>query len=383
MDSDEESDQEYQRDEDHEEGGEMSMSNLVRGTKLARNTTKIAQKEAGQTKLPSKGKYKTSSTGSSHRNKTAKLRKRLLEEVELDEDAGIGFTNGGSEEESSSESSDGSDSSSDDSDIPDSQGNIASFVIQDNEEEAERALAQIPEKFRRDKHQSPKNDFKLYIEYLFWLIYDKNALDNQDSKYDAPVQRIMKILSTYQSTLSSSGIWSPNFLSLLNQRPKLRKVPIVDEEETFCAACKNTSHKAHSVVTMFGAEYEVPMKPSELDRFSIMFSPSSGTHRIDTNSDGQEFRFKLGTTCTKRSMLYHQARHFSYNCVWKIIDHCIKEMKDQSGLTPAQKLAKEKNNTGSIDAASLATRLQGVTSRLWSEFDDLKSGVTKLPSSSK
>lgn len=58
----------------------------------------------------------------------------------------IGFANGGHEEGSSSESSDGSDSSSDDSDIPDSQGNIASFVIQDNEEEAERVLAQIPGK---------------------------------------------------------------------------------------------------------------------------------------------------------------------------------------------------------------------------------------------
>ncbi|KAF9300259.1 hypothetical protein BGZ74_008087 [Mortierella antarctica] len=300
MDSDEESDGEYQRDEDYEEGSEMSMSSLLRRTKLAWNTTKVAQKGPRQTKLPNKGKSSASSPGSSHRNKTAKLRKRLLEEVELDEDAGIGFANGRHDEGSSSESSDGSDSSSDDSDIPDSQGNIASFVIQDNEEEAERVLAQIPEKFRRDKHQTPKNDFKLYIEYLFWLVFDKHALDNQDSKYDAPVQRIMKILGTYQSTLSSSGIWSPNFLSLVDQRPKLRRVPIVDEEETFCAACKNISHKAQSVVTLFGAEYEVPMKPSELDRFSTMFSPSAGTQRIDANSDGQEFRFKLGTTCTKR-----------------------------------------------------------------------------------
>ncbi|KAG0034896.1 hypothetical protein BGZ81_002303 [Podila clonocystis] len=191
-----------------------------------------------QTESPSKGKSKTSSSGSNHRKKNEKLRKRLMEEVELDEDAGIGFANRGEEASSSSESSDGSDSSGDDSDIPDSQGNIASFVIQDNEEEAEKVLAQIPEKFRRDQDQTPKNDFKLYIEYLFWLVYDKHALDNQESRYDAPVQRIMKILSTYQSTLSSSGVWSPNFLSLVDQRPKLRKVGLVDEEETFCAACK-------------------------------------------------------------------------------------------------------------------------------------------------
>ncbi|KAG0339752.1 hypothetical protein BG000_001428 [Podila horticola] len=337
----------------------------------------------------SNGKSKTSSSGTTHRIKSEKLRKRLLEEVELDEDAGIAFANGSSEEDSSSESSDGSDGSSDDSDIPDSQGNIANFVIQDNKEEAEKALAQIPEKFRRDQDQTPKNDFKLYIEYLFWLVYDKRALDNQGykkprltldvSKYNAPVQRITKILSTYQSTLSSSGIWSPNFLSLVNQRPKLRKVAIVDEEETFCAACKNTSHKAQSAVTLFGAEYKVPMKPSELGRFSTMFSPSTGTQRIDTNNDGQEFRFKLGTTCTKRSMLYHQVRHFSYHCVWKIIEHCTKKMEERPGQTPAQKLAqkqKKSDDTNRVDALSLATTLQS----LWSEFDGLISGIIKLPS---
>ncbi|KAF9316705.1 hypothetical protein BG003_001672 [Podila horticola] len=348
----------------------MSMSSLVRRTKLVQNTTQVAHKQPGQTKSLSNGKSKTSSSGTTHRIKTEKLRKRLLEEVELDEDAGIAFANGSSEEDSSSESSDGSDGSSDDSDIPDSQGNIANFVIQDNEEEAEKALAQIPEKFRRDQDQTPKNDFKLYIEYLFWLVYDKRALDNQVSKYNAPVQRIMKILSTYQSTLSSSGIWSPNFLSLVNQRPKLRKVAIVDEEETFCAACKNTSHKAQSAVTLFGAEYKVPMKPSELGRFSAMFSPSTGTQRIDTNNDGQEFRFKLGTTCTKRSMLYHQVRHFSYHCVWKIIEHCTKKMEERPGQTPAQKLAqkqKKSDDTNRVDA-------------LWSEFDGLISGITKLPS---
>ncbi|KAG0028010.1 hypothetical protein BGZ82_008652 [Podila clonocystis] len=400
MDSDEESDREFQGGEDYEQGSEMSMSSLVRRTKLSRNTTKVAQPI--QTESPSKGKSKTSSLGSNHRKKNEKLRKRLMEEVELDEDAGIallpakrtrnlsnssfrqslqrlrskGFANWGDEEESSSESSDGSDSSGDDSDIPDSQGNIASFVIQDNEEEAEKVLAQIPEKFRRDQDQTPKNDFKLYIEYLFWLVYDKHALDNQESKYDAPVQRIMKILSTYQSTLSSSGVWSPIFLSLVDQRPKMRKVVLVDEEETFCAACKNTSHKARFAITLFGAEYEVPMKPSELDRFSTMFSPSTGTQRIDTNSDGQEFRFKLGTICSRRSMLYHRARHFSYQCVWKIIDHCTRKQKNQPGQTSAQKLAqkqKKSNDTDRVDAASL----------LWSELDDLKDGVTKLNSGSK
>lgn len=90
MDSDEESDGEHQHDEDYEEGSEMSMSSLVRRTKLAWNTTKVAQKGPRLTKLPNKGKSNASSPGSSHRNKTAKLRKRLLEEVELDEDAGIG-----------------------------------------------------------------------------------------------------------------------------------------------------------------------------------------------------------------------------------------------------------------------------------------------------
>ncbi|KAF9389624.1 hypothetical protein CPB97_011034 [Podila verticillata] len=401
--SDEDSGLEHQSDEDHEEEEGLNMSSLLR------NTIRVAQKRSRQTKSPTQGKSKAASSGRSNHRNINKLRKRLLEEVELDEDAGIGqlpskrtrnqanssfrrrlerrlqskgAANAGYEE-SSSDSSEGSDDSSDDSDIPDSQGNIADFVVEDNEEEARIALAQIPERFRRDQDQNPKNDFKLYIEYLFWLIFDKHALD-QDSKYIAPVQRIMKILSTYQSTLSSSGRWSPDFLSQVNQRPKLRKVNIVDEEETSCAACKITSHKAQSAVTLFGAEYKPPMKPSELDRFCTMFSPDTGTQRIDTNGDGQEFRFKLGTTCTKRSMLYHEVRHFSYHCVWKIIRHCTKGKTDnRPGLTLEQRLAqKQRNNNDSerVDPARLVATLQGVTSKLWDEFDELKTGLIRLHS---
>ncbi|KAF9383957.1 hypothetical protein CPC16_008659 [Podila verticillata] len=374
--SGEDSDPERQSDGDHEEEEGLNMSSLLQ------NTIRVAQKRSKQTKSPNQGKSKATSSGQFNHRNIKKLRKKLLEEVELDEDAGIGTANAGYEK-SSSDSSEESDDSSDDSDVPDSQGNIVNFVVEDNEEEARIALAQIPERFRRDQDQNPKNDFKLYIEYLFWLVFDKRALD-QDSKYNAPVQRIMNILSTYQSTLSSSGRWSPDFLSEVNQRPKLRKVNIVDEEETSCAACKITSHKAQSAVTLFGAEYKPPMKPSELDRFCTMFSPDIGTQRIDTNGDGQEFRFKLGTTCTKRSMLYHEVRHFSYHCVWKIIRHCTKSKTDnQPGLTLTQKLAQKQRHSKDserVDPACLVATLQGVTSKLWDEFDELKSGLIRLHS---
>lgn len=65
-------------------------------------------------------------------------------------------------------------------------------------------------------------------------------------------------------------------------------------------------------------------------------------------------------------MLYHQVRHFSYHCVWKIIEHCTKKMEERPGQTPAQKLAqkqKKSDDTNRVDAVSLATTLQSVTSR--------------------
>lgn len=86
--SDEDSGPEHQREEDYEEEEEeeegLSMSSLIL------NTTGVAQKKSRQTKSPNKDKFKATSPGRSNHRNITKLRKRLLEEVELDEDAGIG-----------------------------------------------------------------------------------------------------------------------------------------------------------------------------------------------------------------------------------------------------------------------------------------------------
>lgn len=82
--SDEDSGLEHQSDEDHEEEEGLNMSSLLR------NTIRVAQKRSRQTKSPTQGKSKAASSGRSNHRNINKLRKRLLEEVELDEDAGIG-----------------------------------------------------------------------------------------------------------------------------------------------------------------------------------------------------------------------------------------------------------------------------------------------------
>lgn len=85
--SDEDSGPEHQREEDYEEEEEeegLSMSSLIL------NTTGVAQKKSRQTKSLNKDKLKATSPGRSNHRNITKLRKRLLAEVELDEDAGIG-----------------------------------------------------------------------------------------------------------------------------------------------------------------------------------------------------------------------------------------------------------------------------------------------------
>lgn len=70
-------------------------------------------------------------------------------------------------------------------------------------------------------------------------------------------------------------------------------------------------------------------------------------------------------------MLYHEVRHFSYRCVWKIIEHCNKiKTDDRPGQTPKHKLAqklalKQKKSDAAerVDPAHLVTRLHGVTSK--------------------
>ncbi|KAG0330852.1 hypothetical protein BG004_001954 [Podila humilis] len=88
------------------------------------------------------------------------------------------------------------------------------------------------------------------------------------------------------------------------------------------------------------------------------------------SEDGQEFSYPLGSTCIKRSTVYHQVRHFPYHCVADILEYCVKMKKET-------RRAQELNGfsiilTAKEEAEKLSNMLEPVVDKLWDELENIK-----------
>jgi hypothetical protein len=218
-------------------------------------------------------------------------------------------------------------------------------------------------------HYSRPEAMKLYIELLArvhtesdYLARNEDSADPQFMQCLGAQRQLEDLICTTRESLCSSGAWNRQFAEELNARPFCMVVDYCcDDYESLgekCAACNRKSDHLSYKMYLFGSRYnssrfwssvrwdrelaanmyfyskqeqDEEEEEEEEEEDGMLIDPHEGQRLAEKRwswwnrntalrGGGKDTVLKLGSTCRRRSELYHHLLHYKFRLLLKIKD---------------------------------------------------------------
>jgi hypothetical protein len=172
---------------------------------------------------------------------------------------------------------------------------VDEFEEEDDEE--------IPQQFRQKP--SMFEAYQRYIQFIALSILDPKTDFREDDYFPESIRMIEDNILQRKDSLISSSAWKDEYRKALEGLPRFRE----DQEGTksvTCQACNRTNHPATSTVRLFGRYYD----SSALNTF--------GAAKIEFDSEQKKEKYYLGSTCCRKTHLWHSFHHFKFHLIQKL-----------------------------------------------------------------
>lgn len=231
-----------------------------------------------------------------------------------------------------------------DEDTENSDGNLASFI--DDEDDTigvpEEALYHMPLQFTRASRKPLKAHFRDAVE---WLIHRRinPAFERDDEVYKTAWTRLNDEVMGLANSKFISAVWRPEFYRALKARPYFETVELgtghLATEFEKCQACGRSGHPATWAISFKGKPYDnwtldEIEKESESDD-----SESDESEEVDYDADGnrlpaEDKQFFVGANCNSNAETAHCLLH------WKpALRDWVNDFLERGGWLAPEKLA--------------------------------------------
>ncbi|KAG2385668.1 hypothetical protein C9374_003483 [Naegleria lovaniensis] len=201
-----------------------------------------------------------------------------------------------------------------------------------------------------------KSSFTTYIHFLTSHLLDEDFIKSLTSikyrsKFSSAVKMVEGKLATMKDSLLFSSAWKKRHKDLLQYYPiiKAREISLKDteikEDNNFCQACGRKNHQAEYCLIFkppratikyefnSGANIEWIDSPNEDEEDDVIqlsqrraTSKKSKPHFLT-----QKEKSFVGSTCYKRSLLYHSFQHYKFHLIQHIISKIDKIAQSYTG----------------------------------------------------
>lgn len=203
-----------------------------------------------------------------------------------------------------------------DDDDDDSRSVSEGFITDDGEDFDENLL---PEAFSRNRGQSQEYKFKVFFQYLLFLVVNGNgqlSLNRSQKEYMLkPVAELRDYVKGIRDGRVRSQIWKADFVKAMQKYPTFL-VYDLDDTVTYCDACNRRKQHCRRGVKLIGAPYG-PKTHEILDSNSEASSSDSDA----SQHQGLKVQYNMGSTCLTNSRLYHLLSHWEHDLYLRIKGH--------------------------------------------------------------